>query len=208
MRARRKKWLSPYLESHPGLSFDSLSLDDPFLKEAPLYLEIGSGKGDFLLGISKIEKGHYLGIEKVAQVVAIAEKKRAEENNEDVRFLIADIDFALEKLKDLRFKVIFLNFSDPWPKKCHAKRRLTYAPRLERIISILDDNGELRIKTDNEGLYEFTLEQVEKLPLTQIYATTDYSFDNEHDAMSEYERAFREEGKNIFRLIYKKEEQR
>ncbi|MCF0113631.1 MAG: tRNA (guanosine(46)-N7)-methyltransferase TrmB, partial [Bacilli bacterium] len=124
----------------------------------------------------------------------------------NVRLTNADFDFVVEDAPELRFDVIYLNFSDPWPKKKHAKRRLTFLPRLKKILSLLKEEGELRIKTDNDILYAFTLEQI---ALLEGYIMTvneeDYVFDAENDSMSEYESAFREEGKKIHRIILKKE---
>ena len=202
MRARRKKWVTPFFESHPELRLENFQADDPFFQTSPLYLEIGFGKGDFLLGLSAIQAGHYLGIERDEQVVGIAYKKLMENGSESIRMFCGDVDFAFEKFQNLRFDKIYLNFSDPWPKLRHAKRRLTFAPRLERIVSFLKEEGALVIKTDNEGLYEFTLEQAEAIHLKKTFDSKDYVFDEKSDAMSEYEKNFRSQGKNIFRLIY------
>ena len=84
-----------------------------FFKSKPLYLEIGMGKGDFILGLSKIQKGHYLGVEKVVDVLAVATKKLIEDGSEDILLRRGHFDDVYAEIKDLRFEKIYLTFSDP-----------------------------------------------------------------------------------------------
>lgn len=203
MRARRKKWVGPYLEEHPELSGDVFNASD-FAAKSPLFLEIGIGKGDFLVSQSKKIPGTYIGIERDDMVLSIAHKKLLSNGITNCFVYVCDFDYLFEKMGELRFDIIYLNFSDPWPKQRHEKRRLTYAPRLSNIASLLSKDGEIRIKTDNDGLYEFTLEQAATLPLELIYQTTDYALDESVDSQSEYEATWRGKGKNINRLVYKR----
>ena len=122
----------------------------------------------------------------------------------DELLLGGDFDDWLESLKQFRFDAIYLNFSDPWPKKRHAKRRLTYHERLKNIASLLKDGGQIVLKTDNPILYAFTLEEIPLAGLRCVYETDAYDFDPVNDAMSEYEARFRAEGKNIHRIIIEK----
>ena len=206
MRGRFKKWASPYLEAHPDICLNPLDAGDAFFAAKPLYLEIGIGKGDFILGMQDILPGHYLGLEKEISIMGMAAKKVVESGRTSIRLVADDFDDVFEELSKLRFDIIFLNFSDPWPKARHKKRRLTFAPRLNKIASLLSEGGEIRFKTDNDDLYAFTLEELEQTNLKIITRQDDYEFDSINDAMSEYERNFRSVGKSIHRLVLRKEQ--
>ncbi|MCR5079261.1 MAG: tRNA (guanosine(46)-N7)-methyltransferase TrmB [Bacilli bacterium] len=203
MRARKKKWVSPYLESHPELDGESFD-PAPFKGKSPLYLEIGTGKGDFIVAQSQKIEGTYIGLERDEMVLSIAHKKVVSSECKEVYLYRADFDFLFERLSGLSFDIIYLNFSDPWPKKRHEKRRLTFAPRLRNIVSLLSEKGELRIKTDNDTLFEFTLEQAVEVGLHEVSVDKDYQTDSETDSVTEYEAAWRGKGKNIYRMVYTK----
>lgn len=204
MRGRRKPWAEPYLQDHPELVLTEIEKSNPFFDAPKLYLEIGMGKGDFLLGISSLMPGHYLGVERDLSILATAAKKFESETRDNVRLIGGDFDDLYEGLSTLKFDVIYLNFSDPWPKKRHAKRRLTYHERLARIASLLREGGQIIVKTDNPILYAFTLEEIPLAGLRCLFETDHYEFDPSIDAMSEYEARFRAEGKPIHRIIIAK----
>ncbi len=205
MRARRKKWAVPYLDEHPEIVSNQLDPSLPFFATEKLYLEVGIGKGDFIIGLSEKQPGHYLGIEREPNVLAMATRKVVEGQKDDILLLCGDLDNYLEELGKLRFDAIYLNFSDPWPKKRHEKRRLTAADRLKALANFLKPGAKIIVKTDNVGLYEFTLEQVPLAGLTIEFETADYVFDEKCDAMSEYERRFRDLGQPIHRIIIRKD---
>ena len=204
MRARHKPWAVPYLEEHPEIVLTEVPSEDAFFKAHPLFLEIGTGKGDFICQMAKAHEGHYLGIERDSNVTAMAVRKIVEGEIKNIRFICGDIDEYFEDLKDIRFDAIYLNFSDPWPKKRHEKRRLTFAPRIAAIASLLSPEGHIVIKTDNPILYAFTLEQAPLAKLTIVEHTDHYEFDEQKDAQTEYERRFRAEGKPIHRIVLAK----
>lgn len=204
MRGRRKPWAEPYLQAHPELVLGEIDPKSDLFSVSPLSLEIGMGKGDFLLSISQKKPGTFLGLERDLSVLATAAKKFEAEPRPNVRLLGGDFDDWLESLSQLRFDTIYLNFSDPWPKKRHAKRRLTYHERLKAIASLLKEDGQILMKTDNPILYAFTLEEIPLAGLTCLSHTDHYEFDAEVDAMSEYEARFREEGKPIHRIVIAK----
>ncbi len=206
MRGRFKKWASPYLEAHRDIALEQVDPNDPFFATRPLFLEIGIGKGDFILGMQDILPGHYLGLEKDISIMGMAAKKVVSSGRTSIRLVADDFDVVYEDIMSLRFDVIFLNFSDPWPKARHKKRRLTFAPRLLKIAGLLKEGGEIRFKTDNDDLYAYTLEQIEEAKLSIALRQDEYEFDAANDAMSEYERNFRSVGKSIHRLIIKKEQ--
>ena len=207
MRARHKAWTTPYLEEHTDKALPQVDPKSDFFAYSPLYLEIGMGKGDFIIGLSKIQKGHYLGVEKVVDVLAVATKKLIEDGSEDILLRRGDFNEVYEEIKDLRFKRIYLNFSDPWPKKKHWRRRLSEAGRLGKMASLLESGGEIRFKSDNVDLYQYTLEQAEIASLNVAYHTDDYVL-SEDDVMSEYERNFRSQGVKITRIILTKKEEK
>ncbi len=208
MRSRFKSWAKPYLEEHHELVLSSIK-DDPSFFVAPLALEVGAGKGGFLLEMAaKHPERKYLALERDVSICGTFAKRFVESEIANVRLMVGDFDDLYEEIKELRFAEIFLNFSDPWPKKKHAKRRLTTAKRLSLFASLLEDDGLLKIKTDNDSLYDFTLEEGEKAPLSLLKAEFDYASLEESDVASEYETSFRLLGKKIHRIIYKKEERK
>ncbi len=203
MRARNKKWALPFINAHKDIVINSI--DDPSFFHSPLYLEIGTGKGGFILNMPLLVKGHYLGIEKDSSILAIAARKAFESNNKEVKFLWGDFDKLFPLIEKLRFDGIYLNFSDPWPKLKHHKRRLTYGPRLSNIASLLNKGGLIYIKTDNADLFSFTIEEAKKIDLEIVSKDDNYQL-NELDVETEYEKSFREMGVSIHRLILRKKE--
>ena len=113
-------------------------------------------------------------------------------------------EVLLPNIKDNSIESIFLNFSDPWPKKRHHKRRLTANSFLDNYYRLLKDGGRLIIKTDNVDLFAFTLENLENSKFKIIYKSDDYQDYDEFDTMTEYEQSFREEGIPIHRLVLEK----
>ena len=204
MRSRYKKWAKPYLENHPEFVLTSVK-DDPSFFGDPLYLEVGAGKGAFLLQLAtRYPDRRYLALERDISICGVFAKKIDESGLANIRLIPGDFDDLYDSLKEFGFAGIFLNFSDPWPKKRHAKRRLTTSERLKEFMSLLKKDGLLKIKTDNDILYEFTLEEGEKASLNCVYNEPNYTDIDPEDAMSEYEASFREEGKPIHRVVYKK----
>ena len=131
-------------------------------------------------------------------------KKIVDNDIKNVLIYPGDIVNLFSSLKDKSIGKIFLNFSDPWPKKKHAKRRLTFIKFLKEYYRLLKDDGELIFKSDNDGLYEFSLEEIKLSKFNLIDYTFDYIFDDKCDAMSEYEKKFREKGQKIHRFVLKK----
>ena len=177
--------------------------DEPqfaFPKEAPLCLEIGCGKGDFACGTAENEPGiNLIAMERVADVACLAlekAKSRAGDRPDNLRFIIGDAKNIPEWFPPHSIDRIYLNFSDPWPKEGYKKRRLTHRGFLESYRSVLKENGTLRLKTDNKGLFDFSLEEFEACGLTVEWFTYDlHSSDRaEGNVMTEYERNFTAKG--------------
>lgn len=168
---------------------------------APIYLEIGAGKGGFACGMVEREpEVCYFAMERVSDCVTLAaERAKSEGCVQSLRFIVDTADNLTKIFAPRTVDKIFLNFSDPWSKKGYAKRRLTHRRYLAVYMNLLKDGGTLTFKTDNVGLYDFTLEEIEAMGLSPIAATRDlhaseWSVDN---VITEYERNFTEQGMKI-----------
>ncbi len=198
MRTKFKAWAEPYINEHPeyALSDEEISLLDDF------YLEIGSGKGDFLLKMSaKFPERKFLGIEKNVTCAGITLKKLVEAESSNVKFLYKDAAEVVELIKDKSVNTLYLNFSDPWPKKRHTKRRLTSVSFLDEYKRILKNDGELIFKTDSDDLFDFSLEMFEAANFNIKSVTHDYDGLDEEDAQTEYELKARNKGLTIKRVV-------
>jgi tRNA (guanine-N7-)-methyltransferase len=204
VRARHKAWALPFLEEHPEIVISNPKEHETAFLSSPLYLEIGAGKGDFVLKMSE-KGGEWIALERETSITGLLAKKVLLSEKKNILVYPADFDDAYETLKPYHFSGIYLNFSDPWPKKKHWKRRLTTHERLARMASLLDDRGTLAFKSDNASLYEFTKEEAALVgDLVLVDDEPNYAFDEANDAMSEYERNFRAENLPIHRLLYRK----
>jgi tRNA (guanine-N7-)-methyltransferase len=201
VRARRKKWALPFLLEHPELVKETLPLDSPFYEKGPLYLEIGAGKGDFVVQMAA-RGGRWLALEREVSVSGVLAKKILAAELGNVIVMTQDFDEVYPSLKKGAFEGVYLNFSDPWPKRKHAKRRLTTTERLLKMAALLTASGRLYFKTDNDVLYAFTLDNARRAGLAVLDEEPDYRLDGSEDAESEYERAFRDEGKPIHRAVF------
>jgi len=200
MRTKYKPWAKPYIEEHPEvmLTLDQLASFSDF------YLEIGSGKGKFLFDMAnKFADKKFVGVERNVTCAGFAAKKLVEGEVSNAKLMFENADQILMTLKDKSVDGIFLNFSDPWPKKRHHKRRLTAPQYLLQYARVLKKDALLVIKTDNDDLYQFSLETLAESPFKIIFETFDYKDLDEFDVMTEYEISFRDEGMPIHRIIAK-----
>lgn len=176
----------------------------PFASQGPICLEIGCGKGAFICeNARRYPSLNFYAMEKVRDCMVLALEKASAANEGDLernlRFIIGDAQELCEYFPDGSLDRIYLNFSDPWPKAGHAKRRLTHVSKLEIYRRLLRDGGEIRFKTDNDALFEFSIEQFGSAGFDIIWQTRDLhaSEYNEGNIMTEYERSFSEKGKSI-----------
>lgn len=205
MRTKYKQWAVDYLGEHPEIVIEKIDSNDDFIKAQNLFVEIGSGKGGFIATMAEKNPGiHYLAVERVRTVAGMMVKKIADNNIKNVRVFPNDIGLLFDQLPDGIFKGIYLNFVDPWPKKRHAKRRLTFHTYLEQYYRLLSDRGRIYFKSDNDGLYEFTLEEIPITKFKLVSSENDYQFDGSIDALTEYESKFREKGQKIHRIVIEK----
>ena len=209
MRMRKKKHGAERIEacSHLLITPDEVFSKDaqsPFSDKRPIHLEIGCGKGNFAVGMSALHHDiNFIAMEKIADVACLALEK-AERSKEDrpdnLRFIIGDAKNLIEFFPAHSVDCIYLNFSDPWPKSGHAKRRLTYKTFLEIYKTLLVEGGMLKLKTDNEGLFDFSLEEFEEFGLKFEFVTRDLhnSEMNNGNVMTEYEKNFSDKGQPIY----------
>lgn len=130
-----------------------------FNNQNPIHIEIGCGKGQFMMTLAKRNPDiNYVAIEKFDSVLLRALEKAIQEEIPNLKMAIMDAEVIKDYFADKEVSKIYLNFSDPWPKNHHAKRRLTYKTFLDQYKDILKDDGDIEQKTDNRHLFEFSLE--------------------------------------------------
>lgn len=173
-----------------------------FPNEQPLHIEVGSGKGRF---INEMAKAHpdinYIGIEMNKNVLVNALDHLIESQVPNLKLLLVDGRDLVEYFADGEVNQLYLNFSDPWPKKRHEKRRLTYRTFLNTFEHILQDKGEIHFKTDNQKLFEYSLCSFSQYGMTlkQVWLDLHHS-DFEGNIMTEYEEKFSSQGQPIYRV--------
>lgn len=171
----------------------------------PIRLEIGMGKGRFITTLSKLNPDvNYLGLERFQSVLVRAIEKREEdqEANNNLLFLCEDADDLTDIFEEGEIDEIYLNFSDPWPKARHAERRLTSGTYLAKYDKVLKKTGKVVFKTDNNDLFEYSLESFPEHGWKIETVTRDLHNSEFADGniMTEYEIKFGKLGKKICRL--------
>lgn len=179
-------------------------LSDYFGNQNPIHVEIGMGKGRFIMELAALNPDiNYIGIEKYSSVLIRAIEKRKEVELTNICFIRFDAEYLLDIFDKGEIDRIYLNFSDPWPKERHAKRRLTSREFMERYDGCLKTEGEVIFKTDNRLLFDFSLEEVKEAG----WILKNYTYDlhhsefNEGNVMTEYEEKFSGQGHPIHRLV-------
>lgn len=174
-----------------------------FEDDNPIHIEIGMGKGNFIIGMAqKYPNINFIGIEMYDSVLVRAVQKldEFEEKIPNLRLIKMDA-IEIEEVFEKEVSLIYLNFSDPWPKKRHAKRRLTSREFLERYDSIFENEKVIFQKTDNNDLFEFSMESLEEYGYTLKNVTRDLHNENfEDNVQTEYEEKFSASGIKINRL--------
>lgn len=194
--------ISPYVIQVPGEHKGNWN--KVFNNNNPIHIEIGMGKGQFIMELARRNPDiNYIGIEKFSSVLIRAIEKRPELESNNLFFIRMDAETINEVFEEGEVAQIYLNFSDPWPKDRHAKRRLTSRQFLERYDHILAKEGQVIFKTDNRLLFDFSLEEVKE----SKWNLENYTYDLhnseyvEGNVMTEYEAKFSAEGKPINRLV-------
>ena len=176
-----------------------------FKNNNKIYIEIGSGKGDFLIENAKRYKDiNFIGIEKYDSVIARFTEKLIDTYIPNLKLIRMDAK-EIDEVFDKEIDKIYLNFSDPWPKKRHSKRRLTSTCFLEKYDKIFKDVKEIEMKTDNISLFEFSLEMLSNYGYVFKKVSLDLvNSDVLNNIMTEYEKKFVKNGIKINYLIAKK----
>lgn len=208
MRVRHKPWAADFINEHP-----EIIIPDPeeykgnwqklFGNDQPIHIEVGSGKGQFITGMALQHPNiNYIGIELFDSVIVkAAEKIMAAGTPNNVRMLLVNGSDLQKYFAKNDVDRVYLNFSDPWPKTRHAKRRLTHENFLKLYESVLIDNGEVHFKTDNRGLFEFSLVSMSHYGMKLNYVSLDLHAEMPEDnVMTEYEEKFSSKGQPIYRL--------
>ena len=215
MRMRKKKHSDErlskcenFLYTHEGEPMSDPTA--PFgMEGGKVFLEIGAGKGAFACGMAaRHTDACYYAMERVTDCVVIAAERAASigDGLQNLKFTIDTADNLTRIFGEGTVDAIFLNFSDPWSKKGYAKRRLTHRRYLSVYMNLLRDGGVLRFKTDNVGLFDFSLEEIEAMGLVPNIVTRDLhaSEHNEGNFRTEYEENFSSQGIKINMLEVRK----
>ena len=204
MRMRKKKNGEKRLLACDGFIVEKPDLS-ALCSKTPVWLEIGAGKGGFATGMTKKNPDvAYFAMERVTDCVVLAAELAKKLNEQEgacgnLRYIIDTADNLTKLFDEESVDAMFLNFSDPWSKKGYAKRRLTHRRYLAVYFNLLKDGGTLTFKTDNVGLFDFSLEEISAMGLSCDVVTRDlhnseYAKDN---VVTEYEAAFSSQGVKI-----------
>jgi tRNA (guanine-N7-)-methyltransferase len=213
MRLRRKPWIdeaikayTSFVRLHPGEECKGHWRELFENPNVPLWVELGTGKGDFISRMAELHKDvNFIGIEIQLGVLYYAAKKCAAAELTNVRLLQFDVSLLETLFSAGETDRFFINFCDPWPKKRHAKRRLTHRAFLDRYARLLATGGEIHFKSDNEGLFNFTLQEFKE----RNWELSEVTYDLHHsdiinEALTEYETKFSAKGQPIFHCVAKR----
>lgn len=208
MRLRRDNRAPEYLAQDEKVILNPESYkgrwNECFENNHPIHVEFGCGKGGFITELARRNPEiNYIAVERAETVVYKACKKAnaTEDVPSNLRFLFFDVNNCKEIFEDGEIARIYLNFSDPWPKKRHANRRLTYRSFLEKYSHVLAKGGEIHFKTDNKGLFASSIEEFSLCKWQMKNVTLDlHNSGMEDNIMTEYEKKFSELGFTINRL--------
>ncbi|HEP3059535.1 TPA: tRNA (guanosine(46)-N7)-methyltransferase TrmB [Streptococcus pyogenes] len=207
MRVRKRKGAEEHLANNPH--YVILNPEDAkgrwhdvFGNNRPIHIEVGSGKGGFITGMAlKNPDINYIGIDIQLSVLSYALDKVLASEVPNVKLLRVDGSSLTNYFEDGEVDMMYLNFSDPWPKTKHEKRRLTYKDFLDTYKRILPEHGEIHFKTDNRGLFEYSLASFSQYGMTLRQIWLDLHASNyEGNVMTEYEEKFSNKGQVIYRV--------
>lgn len=209
MRTRYNPQANDIIENFDRFIKDREKLQGILNTDKKICIEIGMGKGDFISNMAKLNPDNvYIGIELSPQVLALAIKKlnRFEEENglslKNLYFMSFDALKLLDYFSENQVDVLYLNFSDPWPKKRHTKRCLTYKDFLENYKKVLKKDGIIEFKTDNRGLFEYSLVSMQNFGMEFIDVYLDLHKTEVFNVETEYEKKFSPFGP-IYKLVAK-----
>jgi tRNA (guanine-N7-)-methyltransferase len=208
MRLRRRPWIATAIQDYSDFIVNlNESLVKPdwealFGRKASLYVELGTGKGQFITELARQNPDrNYVGVEAQHDIIFYAARKAQEKELKNVKFLLMDANQLTEMFQVNSVTGLFINFCDPWPKKRHAKRRLTFHGFFDNYRQVLEKNGLLSFKTDNRDLFEFSLNEfVNANVKLQNISLNLHESKLIGNVMTEYETKFSSLGQPIYRL--------
>lgn len=208
MRLRNKPWAKDFMVEHPDmLILDPEGRKNEWAKEfgndAPIHIEVGTGKGQFVIGMALANPEiNYIGIEHFDNVIVCALEKVIEaEKPSNLRLMRVNGEAIDSIFAESEIDCVYLNFSDPWPKDRHEKRRLTHPNFLAKYEGVLKANGEIHFKTDNRPLFEYSLVSVTDYGMKLLSVSLDLHANMPEDnVLTEYEEKFSRKGQPIYRL--------
>ena len=206
MRMRKKPNLQPRMEKCAAVQIaEPAALRGKWRESFPgksLWLEIGCGKGQFTVGTAKENpEAELIALERVEDAMVIAMERACAEETDNVRFISMDALKLREVFAPGEVERVFVNFCDPWPPKRQAKRRLTHGNFLKLYRKVLKDNGQIHFKTDNDPLFEWSIEEIPQFGFELSEVTRDLHANGQRGVMTDYEAKFYAEGKNINRCV-------
>ncbi|QVI33691.1 tRNA (guanosine(46)-N7)-methyltransferase TrmB [Lacticaseibacillus chiayiensis] len=209
MRLRNKTWAKPLIAAHPELILVrpenmASQWQTRFDKEQPLYLEVGSGKGQFIVAMAQAHPEHnFIALELQEAAIAMILKKQVALKLPNLQLVLGDGADLTDYFDDSEISGLFLNFSDPWPKTRHEKRRLTYRNFLSQYQAIMKPNALLQFKTDNQGFFEYSLVSLNNFGMTFELVSLDVHHDKRvtDNVPTEYEEKFSADGGRIYELV-------
>lgn len=208
MRVKHKPWAKDYIveKNHIFLTEENLANGNPFPNNNPIHLELGMGKGQFIMGLSDRNPDiNYIGVELQASAQVMAGKKLEEEPRDNVLLYNQDVANLLNHdFWKGSIERIYLNFSDPWPKKRHAKRRLTSDRFTPIYDQLLTENGSIHFKTDSKSLFESSIMSLTQNDYQIVDIELDMHNSDRENIKTEYEEKFSEKGFTIKFLEAKK----
>ena len=207
MRVRNRKGATELLEAHPQYVILNPAdakgrWQESFGNNHPIHVEVGSGKGAFVSGMAKANPDiNYIGIDIQKSVLSYALDKVLATDVPNIKLLWVDGSDLTDYFEEDEIDRLYLNFSDPWPKKRHEKRRLTYHSFLATYQQILPENGEIHFKTDNRGLFEYSLVSFSQYGMKLKGVWLDlHASDFKDNVLTEYEQKFANKGQVIYRV--------
>ena len=210
MRLRNKPWVPELIEAHQDLIIQAPQTDlaghwaKRFANPAlPIELEIGSGKGQFIIGMAQAHPEiNYIAMELQSAAIGMILQKQIDLKLPNLQLFLGDGAAVTDFFAPGEISNLYLNFSDPWPKTRHAKRRLTYPTFLAQYHQILKAEGQLRFKTDNQGLFEYSLQSLNASGWLFDFISLDLhrSERQASNVETEYEQKFAAKGQVIYAL--------
>ncbi|WP_164668321.1 tRNA (guanosine(46)-N7)-methyltransferase TrmB [Virgibacillus doumboii] len=206
MRQRNKPWADDFLNENkhfiiPDPSEKKNKWQEMFGNSNPVHVEIGTGKGQFLAGMAEQYPDiNFIGIEIAKSIIVTAAQKIMNGKHDNVLLINENAENLNEIFAENEISAIYLNFSDPWPKNRHEKRRLTFHTFLKQYQEVMDPEGEIVLKTDNRGLFEYSLVSFSEYGMKLKEVNLNLHKDEDPtNVMTEYEEKFSAKGQVIYR---------